>query len=194
MRFCGNLIIGIQFGINYTRTTFNLELIMSVHHFIKNKFPIPNSSWSNTAMQHTRVISQLHFTQCHWKTFCLIHMSYISSLHLYRPQKGFGKRVWGLRGYPRRNWLYFTRFVIGRILSTPPPLSPASTPPTFRLPAPSSPPLLISPSSSLRQHMQGLVHFAPFPHVLLLPSLSSLLLIPFFFTFESPDPVRSFST
>ena len=56
-------------------------------------------------------------------------------------------------------------------------------------------PFLLHPSSSQRQRMQGLSRFAPLPHITLPPSpLSSLLCIPSFFAFVSPDPVHSFST
>ena len=36
-------IIGMQSGINYARTTFNLQLIISGHNLINNHFPISNS-------------------------------------------------------------------------------------------------------------------------------------------------------
>ena len=40
----------MKFGINYARTAFNLELIISRHHLINNSFPIPHSSWTNPSM------------------------------------------------------------------------------------------------------------------------------------------------
>ena len=46
MWFCGTEIVGMKFGINHARTTFNLELMDSGHHLINIQFPIPNSSWT----------------------------------------------------------------------------------------------------------------------------------------------------
>jgi len=50
----------MKFAIKYTRTTFNLELILPGHHLISNKLPVPNSSWS-VASTGILIVSGMEF-------------------------------------------------------------------------------------------------------------------------------------
>jgi len=53
----------MEFGISYTWTTLNLELIMLAHHLINNLFPNPNSSWSICQ-------SDMEYRASFWFLFC----------------------------------------------------------------------------------------------------------------------------
>jgi len=57
--FSGIWITRMKFGIDYARTSFNLEWIMPGHHFMNISFPISNSSWWGRANSPVHVASRL---------------------------------------------------------------------------------------------------------------------------------------
>jgi len=71
--------------MNYTQTTFNLELIMPGDHFImiNNQFPIPNSSLSKTgfAAESGQIRKKGTFSSLRDLNLCTSHILIFGCLH-----------------------------------------------------------------------------------------------------------------